>query len=165
VMAVDAVAATGSLRTLGSGAQQAAVGSHGHSFADLTAGSDDTDSTYVGGSESAGLMLAQIATSGTKDTDLTHAPTTDVALVATASFVLQGHVQAANYTVSLWIDGTQVATASGTAGITNALVVHLSSMLEKASGSYTIRARIVNTDSSDVLRGGAALHAYSVTAS
>ena len=35
-MAVDAVAGTGSLRTLGTGAQQAAVGSHGHAHSSLT---------------------------------------------------------------------------------------------------------------------------------
>tara|TARA_Y100000310_G_scaffold24362_1_gene23403 strand:+ start:242 stop:1012 length:771 start_codon:yes stop_codon:yes gene_type:complete len=163
--AADASAGTASLRSLGTTSVKAAAGNHGHSFEDLTAGTNDTDSTYLGGSESAGAMTSQIATSGTKDTDLTHAPTTYVALVATASFVLQGHTQPADYTVSLWIDGTQVATASGTAGITNALVIHLSGMREKASGSYTIRARIVNTDSGDVLRGGAALHAFSVTAS
>ena len=166
VMAVDAVAGTGSLRTLGTGAQQAAVGSHGHSFADLAAALDDTDSTTGGGgSDSAGALLDQIATSATKDTDLTHAPTTDVALVATATFVLQGHSAPAGFTVSLWIDGTQVATSSGTAGTGAALTRHLKGMSEKASGSYTIRARIVNTDAGDVLRGIALLHAVSVTAS
>ena len=165
-MAVDAVAATGSLRTLGTGAQQGAVGNHGHSFADLTAGTDDTDSlTGAGGSDDAGHLLDQIAASATKDTDLTHAPTTEVALVATATFVLQGHAQPADYTVSLWIDGTQVATSSGTVGIGSAATRHLSGMREKASGSYTVRARIVNTDAGDVLRGMALVHAYSVTAS
>ena len=164
--AADASAGTASLRSLGTTSVKAAAGNHGHSFADLTAGTNDTDSlSGSGGSDAAGALLDQIAVSATKDTDLTHAPTTYVALVATASFVLQGHTQPADYTVSLWIDGTQVASASGTAGITTAVVIYLSGMREKASGSYTIRARIVNTDSSDVLRGIALLQAYSVTAS
>ena len=164
--ASDASAGTASLRSLGTTSVKAAAGNHGHTMAGLTGVEDlENDTLSTGGSDDAGSLLDQIATSATEVATLTPSPSEAAILFAGATYILQGHASAANYSCVLVIDGTTVDTQSGTAGAGTAVVVRGQGLKQVTSGSKTVTATITNTDGSDVLRGIVAVHVVAATVS
>jgi len=107
VMAVDAVAATGSLRTLGSGAQQAAVGDHTHVPASEATGLDEDNLQHIEPADNAEYTIATLsATPGA----------TGRAWVMFGTFVNKGSSDGNTYTLKLKFDSTVVHTRTGISG-------------------------------------------------
>jgi hypothetical protein len=137
-MAVDASAATGSLRTIGSGSTQGAAGNHTHTI------SEDVVAEQVltlSGATSA-IARETISASGTKDADST-ATVTETALLCGFGF---GKALSGASDFDLSIDGVVVDNEDGT-GNNN---VVLKGSRGVSGGSRTVRMRYDNDTAGDI---------------
>jgi len=105
-MAVDASAATGSLRTIGSGSTQGAAGDHTHTISEDVVAEDN----FVGATSSVAVLYTAIADGAQQDETAT-ATVTETALLCAVGY---GHVRAGSGDFDLLIDGTVVDNADGT---------------------------------------------------
>lgn len=105
-MAVDAAAATGSLRTIGGGATQGAAGNHTHTISEDVVAEDN----FVGDTSSVAVMYTAIA-NGVQQDETATAAVTETALLCAVGY---GHARGGSGDFDLLIDGTVVDQADGT---------------------------------------------------
>jgi len=105
----DPAVATAGLRTLGTGAQQAAAGNHTH-----TISSHDLEEFVETNAAASGGTIKSVATYNTETTVLTASPTwagSNKTRVLTGSYVgMHANVAAKNHVLKLYINGIEVAT-------------------------------------------------------